>query len=108
MTAAGFWRRLAATLIEMLLVAVTFGIYFIFKIIWFCKGQPNLGMRTLGLGYEPGKGKMLMLFLFMFIVTPLMYGASFGIVWIIDIVRICMKKGTFAEAWAQNFIVKTS
>ncbi|AHI54295.1 hypothetical protein SSABA_v1c08960 [Spiroplasma sabaudiense Ar-1343] len=107
MKAAGFWRRFVASLIDLGLTIITLGIYFIFRIIWFCQGKPNIGMRVMGLNYDPGKGKMLMLFLFLFILTPMFYAVTIGIGWIIDIVRICMKKGTFAEMFAKNYIVKT-
>ncbi|UWD34710.1 hypothetical protein NX779_02740 [Mycoplasma cottewii] len=100
----GFWRRVAIGFLTTLLVAVTGGIYLIFLIIAFIKGKPNLAMRALDTTYS-NPNKMFSLFIFS-LLSILIHATVIGA--IIDLFRIIMKKGTFAEKWSNNYYIKSN
>ncbi|AUM62693.1 RDD family protein [Spiroplasma monobiae] len=97
---AGFWRRFVAGLVNNALIGITFGIYWIFLIINFCKAKPSIGMKVMDMEYSTKE--QLKLFGFR-LLAGLFYLLIVTLLW--DLVMICMKKGTFAERWSGNFLV---
>ncbi|MGZ9413761.1 hypothetical protein [Mycoplasma sp. 480] len=99
MKIAGYWRRFFASWIDTFLAVITVGVMFVIQIIQFCSGKPTFGMKVTGITYSYGSGRMLRLFLFKLLWTCLLLS------FIIDFFTIIMKKGTFPEIWADNYIV---
>jgi len=101
---AGFWRRVVMYLIDMLLTGITCGIYgFVFFILFFF-GTPTLGMRAVNIKYSK---KSQQIFLFLFTILELLFYILI-IPIIYDIIQICIKRGTFAERWSHDFLVRKS
>jgi len=101
---AGFWRRVAIYLIDGILTTITFGIYgFVFFILFFF-GTPTIGMRAVNVKYS-NKSRQVFLFLF-FILELFFYILIIPIIY--DLIQICIKRGTFAERWSKDFLVRRS
>ncbi|QHX36701.1 hypothetical protein [Spiroplasma sp. BIUS-1] len=99
MKVAGFWRRFIANWINNFLIVITFGIYFIFMIINFCRAKPSIGLKAMGIKYSANN--QLTLFVYS-LLNGLMYILIIPI--FMDLVTVCLKKGTFSERWANNFL----
>ncbi|WP_436358653.1 hypothetical protein ACR34G_03810 [Mycoplasma sp. 480] len=99
MQKAGYWRRFLANQIDFYLGGLTFGIMFIVQLVQYCKGEATLGMKIMHLKYSYGKGRMLKLWLHNF------WWKMTFISFIVDIITIVAKKGTFPEKWADNYII---
>ncbi|QGS51538.1 hypothetical protein [Spiroplasma tabanidicola] len=99
---AGYWKRYAMNVVNALLIFMTLGVYFIICCIRFWSGEKNMGMYAASVSYSDSSamGKLFLcrileaLFCILFI--PL----------IINFITIIMKKGTFAERWANNFFIE--
>ncbi|QVK02851.1 hypothetical protein [Mycoplasma mycoides] len=102
MRIAGFWRRVFRSLIDSLALVFTLGIYLIIFIILYIKGSPSWGMRATGTKYSSNKMFKLALWRLLFWLLRFL---TLGILLFIDLFRIILKKGTFAEKKADNFIV---
>ncbi|MCK8461420.1 hypothetical protein [Mycoplasma capricolum] len=102
MKIAGFWRRVFKTIIDSLSLVFTLGIYLIIFIILYIKGSPSWGMRITNTKYSSKRMGRLALWRFLF---WLLRFVTLGIILIIDVIRIILKKGTFAEKKADNYII---
>ncbi|AJM71943.1 hypothetical protein [Mycoplasma yeatsii] len=100
----GFWRRVWIHFLTNIFIIFTAGFYLIFLIIAFVKGKPNLAMRLSNTTYSNPK-RMFRLFIFL-LLSVLIHATVIGL--IIDIIRIIMKKGTFAEKWSNNYYIKSN
>lgn len=103
MQIAGFWRRVFSTFINLVLIFVTLGIYLIFIIIGLFRGKPNIGMKATGLTWSERKPIRYILFTLL----ALLFNCI-PFVGIIEIIRICLKKGRWAENWSGAYLVLAS
>lgn len=103
MLVAGFWRRFFCQIINIALSVLTVGIYLVFWLIAFLSGKSDIGMKITGLSWSSRRPLRFLLFLLL--------GLLFNcipFIGLIELIRVCLKKGTWAENWSGTFIVLTS
>ncbi|QBQ07845.1 hypothetical protein SGLAD_v1c06460 [Spiroplasma gladiatoris] len=99
---AGYWRRFGSNFIDTLLFYLTFGIYFIIYIVFFCQGKKSVGMEATKIKYSNPDamgalyGFSILANIFYILIIPL----------IIDFFKVILREGTFAERWSQNFLIE--
>ena len=87
--------------IGLLINLITFNGLFLGNLILLLTSGRTVGGMVAGYKYQNGGLKILVLWLTK-VLAALLTVITFGIFWIVDVVTMDKRDGTFAESWASN------
>lgn len=100
MRVAGFWRRFVCVSINFILSILTLGIYFIFMVINYFRGKQDLGMKAAKVNWSDDRQLRFLIF---WLLLSIIYVVPLA--GLVELIMICLKKGTFAEQISGTYLV---